>query len=711
MSFQLSRSNRSRNPESGGAAVERLEFRRLLSASGYSFVQLGAFASIGVKNSAATIVTDTQGDIFGVASAGGADSEGAIWELPKSTGVLTLAASFDGTDGESPQGGLSIDGAGDLYGTCTSGGANNQGSVWELLAGSSTINLLASFDDATTSQTPSGQIYVDGSGDVFGTAQGPQGNANGGSIWEYNASNQTLSALVLFQYAGFDGANPYGGLISDGNGNFWGTAYNGGFDGDGDVWKYHLGDSTITDLADFNGTTSGGNPQGGIAMDSAGDLFGTSQGNINNPAYSNIWELSANSSSIDTLYDFPGHTPYFYGGSPVGPVILDSSGDLFGTAEFGGATNQGEVFEIPQATSVTPGAHESIYSFTFGGPHDPGSSVYFDSHGDIFGTTQLGSTKDNGALYELLAPGNIPSTHLAVTQQPTTTLADGDFASNVVVTIEGAGNKTAAFDDSAVTLSIKGSGTLDGTVTVNAVDGVATFSDLSLGTAGTVHIVASDGTLKSANLRPITLPIIPQLSIAQNPVGAVAGQKMGAPIEVNLFDQFGNLLTTNHSAMRAAILSGPAGGKLIAAVAVVKQGVATFSSMVIDRVGSYTLSIIDGKNAPVTAPAFNVTPGAATKMAFLTPPAGSSVDVDFGAQVELLDKFGNVATDDDSTVTAALKLHPAGDILAGTLSQPVVDGIATFSDLELNAIGTCSLEFTDSELVRVLISKPFKITA
>jgi uncharacterized repeat protein (TIGR03803 family) len=691
------------------SVLESLESRCLFAASPYTYEELANFFPAGLKNPIQSMVSDSQGDIFGIAN-GGANSDGAIWEWTKNAKSVTVVASFDGDNGASPSGGLFMDGSGDLFGTCVGGGANSDGTVWELPASTpNSIMLLGSFSSGTGS-SPSGQIYVDGSGDVFGTTHGsPLGQA--GSIWEYNATTTTITPLVLFTAGGIDGANPYGGLITNGNGTFYGTTFNGGTSDEGTVFSYTLGDGNVTTLASFDGSTNGGNPQGGLAMDVAGDLFGTSFGDINTPTTSNVWKLPANSGTIQTLGFFPrGKGIIFFGGQPNAPVTLDANGNLFGDSESSGATNQGEVFEVPAATSATPGALTPLHSFIFASAHDPASSLILDQFNDIFGTSQLGGTKDGGVFYELLAPGNIPSTHLAVTSQPITTLSNGDFPAPLTVTIEGARNKTAAFDDSTITLSLfKSNGTLNGTLSENAVNGIATFSNLSLGVAGKIRVEAADGALKPAFSKPITLPIVPEMSIAQEPADVDAGEKMDLPIAVDLFDQFDNLLLTNHTAMKLTVASGPTGGKPIGGVAVVKNGVATFKNAEFTKAGQYTLNVVDGKIPSLVLTTFNVNPGPATRMMLVSQPANTSQAAVFGLQVELFDKFKNVATNDDSSVTLSLKKHPNFATLSGTLTEPVISGLATFSDLSEDFAGVFVIQINDSNLARPIFTRAFKV--
>ena len=679
--------------------VEALEFRRLLS--GYSASTVASFGDIGLKNPSQTIVRDTAGDVFGIAN-GGANSDGAVWKLAAGANALSVVASFDGTNGTTPTGGILMDGGGNLYGICWSGGAHGNGTLWEIVSGSSTITVLGSFD-STTAINPTGQIYRDASGDIFGTAQGPlSGNGN---IWEYNANTSAITDVADFT----NGANPMGGVISDGNGKLFGTTFNGGANGEGTIFEYQIGGSTITTLASFNGASTGGNPKGGLAIDAGGDLFGTSTGDVNSPRDSNVWELPSGSSTINTLAFFPvPHVSFFAGAAPAGPVSLDSNGDLLGTSEFGGSTAQGSVWEIPKGTQTLL----TLYSPTFSGGHDPGSSLLIDNAGDILSTMQMGGTGNNGTVFMLIPPNAVAPTHLAFTVQPVNTASDGDFTADVHVTVEGAGNQPATANTSAITLTIdKGPGTLGGTVTVNAVDGVATFTGLTLDASGTYMLKATAGALASAVSKSFIVPTIAHLAIAQQPEDITAGTRMATPISINMLDQFGMLLTANHSQVKLTLSSGPTGAKLTGFSAPVIHGVATFTTLTATRAGTYTLSAGDGAMAALPLDPFNVNAAVASKMIFSTLPAAVTVATSFDVKVELLDKYGNIAAADASTVTLSLKTHPLNASLAGTLSQSVATGTADFADLTVNAAGPYTLLATDSNHISTAISAKFAASA
>jgi uncharacterized repeat protein (TIGR03803 family) len=130
------------------------------------------------------LVRDAQGNLYGAAQTGGANGRGTVWELKVGSSTITPLASFDGTNGSEPRGGLVRDAQGNLYGTTRGGGAGDLGTVWELKAGSSTITALASFDGANGSESTGGLVR-DAQGNLYGTAVSGPGVAklSPGAIW------------------------------------------------------------------------------------------------------------------------------------------------------------------------------------------------------------------------------------------------------------------------------------------------------------------------------------------------------------------------------------------------------------------------------------------------------------------------------------------------------------------------------------------------
>ncbi len=167
-----------------------------------------------------------------------------------------------------------MDSSGDLFGATINGGAFGLGVVYEVAVGSNTITPLASFN-GTNGSAIWGGLALDPADNLFGTSSGG-GSSGDGTIFEIAQGSNTITTLANFN--GSDGANPFAGLTEDASGDFFGVAAAGGSSGDGTVFELANGSSTITTLASFNGTGNGLNPQGALVEDSSGNLFGTADG-------------------------------------------------------------------------------------------------------------------------------------------------------------------------------------------------------------------------------------------------------------------------------------------------------------------------------------------------------------------------------------------------------------------------------------------------
>ena len=214
---------------------------------------------------------DSSGNLYGTTIEGGS-RDGTVFELAKGSGTITTLASFNGTNGEYPEAGLVMDSSGNLYGTTYGGGALNDGTVFELVHGSGTITTLASFNGDRRCN-PFGGLVMDSSGNLYGTTCGRR--CGDGTVFELAQGSGKITTLASFN--GTDGANPKAALIMDSSGNLYGTTTGGGASGDGTVFELANGSGTITTLASFNGT-DGALPIAGLIMDSSGNLYGTATG-------------------------------------------------------------------------------------------------------------------------------------------------------------------------------------------------------------------------------------------------------------------------------------------------------------------------------------------------------------------------------------------------------------------------------------------------
>jgi uncharacterized repeat protein (TIGR03803 family) len=381
----------------GGASGNGTVFE-VAQGSG-TITTLASFNGTDGANPYAGLIMDSSGNLYGTASAEGASGDGTVFELAAGSGTITTLASFNGSDGSNPLSGLIMDSSGNLYGTTEFGGAHGSGVIFELATGSSTITTLASFS-GTDGANPLAGVIMDSSGNLYGiTVSG--GASNDGTVFELAHGSGTITALASFNgHTG--GAKPYAGLIMDGSGNLYGTASSGGSHyggGSGSVFELARGSGTFTGLALFNGT-DGVTPYGGLIMDSSGDLYGTTFGD--STISGTVFELAPG--SLTTLASFVTN-----GSSPIGGLIRDSSGNLYGTASGGGAFNYGTVFELAQGSSTIT----ALASFNYGiDGTNPVAGLIMDGSGNLYGTASAGGAIADGTVFEL-AKGSGTITTLA----------------------------------------------------------------------------------------------------------------------------------------------------------------------------------------------------------------------------------------------------------------------------------------------------------
>jgi uncharacterized repeat protein (TIGR03803 family) len=295
--------------------------------------------------------------------------------------TYTVLYSFTGgTDGGNPQGGLISDPAGNLYSTTGRGGASGDGTVFKVTpAGVETV--LHSFS-VSDGRLPVAGLVRDSAGNLYGTAE--SGGASGEGV-VFKLSTAGIETVLHSFTDKRDGGLPVASLIRDSAGNLYGTTFEGGnlqacsFSGCGVVFKMTAaGLQTVLRSFDF---TDGSTPLGGVVRDSAGNLYGTtSQGGTD--SFGNVFKISA--SGVETaLYNFTGGSD---GSFPEAGLVLDSAGNLYGTTALGGAGSSGVVFKIDSS-----GTYSVLYSFTGGSDGSvPEADLARDSAGNLYGTTIAG---------------------------------------------------------------------------------------------------------------------------------------------------------------------------------------------------------------------------------------------------------------------------------------------------------------------------------
>jgi uncharacterized repeat protein (TIGR03803 family) len=322
-------------------------------------------------------------------------------------------------DGQFPLSGITSDGEGNLFGTTSFGGSSGAGTVFDVLSGGGIYTLYTFCPDGPP--CPDGRmpgyanLLVDSLENLYGTTT--LGGANGyGVVWELtpeypNAPWMPWNETVLYSFTGAaDGWDPESGLIMDPAGNLYGTTKVGGgspncSSGCGTVFELTPSAGGVWDYHLIY-TFDTQNGIAGLTMDGNGNIYGAT--------LSTVFELSPDGNggwTQSVLHTFTG-APGGDGSLAQGTPALDQAGNLYGTTASGGAHNGGMVYKLVPAKNGT-WTEQILYSFKPKVGEDgyaPIAGVVLDENGNIYGTTTGGTTLPfgyvPGTVFELVAPHN-----------------------------------------------------------------------------------------------------------------------------------------------------------------------------------------------------------------------------------------------------------------------------------------------------------------
>jgi uncharacterized repeat protein (TIGR03803 family) len=237
-------------------------------------------------------------------------------------------------------------------------------------------------------------VNVDDAGNLYGTTH--NGGAHDvGAIFKI-AQDGTETLLHSFALGDGKGYNPYGGVtVDESTGDLYGTTEFGGASDAGEIWKL-ASDGTFTVLHSFDDTNDGRQPRWRLVRDNTGNFYGVALfGGASNDG--TVFELKTNG-KFKLLHTFSGAD----GADPVGRLDRDGAGNLYGVTFSGGAHNWGTVYKI-----APDGTFTSLYSFTEGADGGfPEGGVQHDDVGNIYGTTASGGD-GYGTLFRLAPDGTL----------------------------------------------------------------------------------------------------------------------------------------------------------------------------------------------------------------------------------------------------------------------------------------------------------------
>ncbi len=574
---------------------------------------------------------------------------------------------------------------------------------------------------------------------LSGITAGPDGNLwfadRGGNA--IGMINPTTHAISLFAIRT---ANcwPYGITVGS-NGNLWFTEAFGNKVGEINPTTHAITEFVVSSVDDLS-------PRG-ITAGPGGNLwFATVQGEIGeiNPttdaiklypdnhelytiaadADGNLW--SALGSDLGELNPTTGAFSVIPlpSGSSAGAVAAGPDGNVwFGGGDLGminPTTGAISVFPLPSGSSagaVAAGPDGNLW-FTDDGTKSIGTInlttdaiteypiPYTGSNPVAIAAGPDGNVWFTDSGTNAIGVATLATSQLVVTQQPPASVTAGSPFGLTVEAEDTSGDLLSSFNGT-VTVALAsnpGGASLGGTLTATASGGVATFSGLTLNKAASGYTLEVSASGIGAGVSsPMTVMVAAASRVvitSQPPASVTAGSGFG--LQTSIEDAYGNVETgDNTDVVSAALASGPRGATLGGTLsATVSEGVATFSGLTLTRAGAgYTLGVSTGTFS-ATSSALTVTPAAAAQSVITQqPPASVTVNSSFGLQATIEDAYGNVETSSSSTVKVAISNNPAGAKLGGTLSEKATKGVATFSGLTLNKVGTgYTLQVTSSGL-------------
>ena len=364
------------------AAIVALATMGMQPAKAQTFTVLYTFT--GGADGGTPLATPTlyAGTVYGTSTGGGANAAGTVYGYSVSENREVALHSFNGTDGSAPIAGLTQAASShNFYGVAYRGGTYNDGTMF-MLTPAGVFTLLHNFAGPTTEGIgPAGNLVFDPKGNLYGTTYvgGSQYPKGWGTVYEYSAGG----VYTTGQSFPSGGALPRAGMYYT-NGALYGTTCGcGSLPYGGSIYQAGVPSALYT----FSGGADGSQPMGSLVGDGQGNLYGTTAaggtGAFGN-GYGVVFEFNIASKLLTVVHTFTGPD----GGAPESALARDSQGNMYGTTTLGGAHGFGTVFELSSTGTLT-----TLYNFTGGvDGAKPVAGVALDSNGNLWGATSSGGS-------------------------------------------------------------------------------------------------------------------------------------------------------------------------------------------------------------------------------------------------------------------------------------------------------------------------------
>ena len=352
------------------------------------------------------LVADAVGNLYGTTTMGGAFYEGTVFELqPKPSGgwaeKVIYSFNSNGIDGTQPYSSLVFDKAGNLYGTTYGGGTYGVGTVFKLTPRSGRSwkeTILYNFISTRDGQAPVAGVVFDSAGNLYGTTPGG-GLYSNGTVYELTPTAKgQWTETILHDFNSSDDKYPVAAVIIDAAGNLYGTTVYGGDYDSGTVFEVspqgngQWNESVLFPMSDL---TVGSYPYASLIFDTAGNLYGTTFGDLNFSG--SIFELSPQAGGQWTATLIGGYT------APNGGLVMDAAGNLYGTSTDNiDGFPQGSVFKLsPKRNGFWVGTVLHQFSQNGKDGYNPLGNLILDKSNNIYGVTYQGGLNDTGVVFKI----------------------------------------------------------------------------------------------------------------------------------------------------------------------------------------------------------------------------------------------------------------------------------------------------------------------
>jgi uncharacterized repeat protein (TIGR03803 family) len=362
-----------------------------------SFLKKLDFEDYAYERSTNDLMQAYNGKLYGMNRAGSYD-DGNIFEWDPVTNIYTIKFHFDEyTTGEFPLGKLTQAGNGKLYGIVQYGGRNQKGVVFVWNPASGDFSIINDFDDSSNIGYPKGSLVLADNGKLYGmTEEGGVGSFGYGSGIIYEIDPNTDVFIEKFAFSDFfkTGIDPDGALIKGNSGKLYGMTWEGGIYHEGILFEWDPLTNNFIKKVDLDcDNYTGLLTPNSLLQASDGNFYGMYYfGGRNKNGY--LFKWGVGETALTKKFSFNDAPD---GRSPKGDLVLAGNGKLYGMTPYGGKYNEGILFEIDTSTNTFIRRLDFNNDTTGSNPF---GSFLLAKNGKLYGMTSYGGANDDGVLFE-----------------------------------------------------------------------------------------------------------------------------------------------------------------------------------------------------------------------------------------------------------------------------------------------------------------------